>query len=197
MPEEALYECLKTVCARRGSVRRFAGREVSEGLIGKIREIAGYSPFASGKKNWELLAVTDRVLIRALSDDVRLRCLEVSGAVREDFREMFQHYAENFAFFGTAPCLLVPVFRVQPSLSLMVAEPDEALKRWERENFVKSISCVAMLVLLAAESLGLGACLMTGPLLAEGEIARRLGVKKSLEIGALIAVGYEEGQRER
>jgi nitroreductase len=61
----------------------------------------------------------------------------------------------------------------------MVENPGDAVQRWERDNFVKSISCVAILVLLAAESLGLGACLMTGPLGAEEELARRIGVKEN------------------
>jgi hypothetical protein len=38
----------------------------------------------------------------------------------------------------------------------MVENPGDAGQRWERDNFVKSISCVAILVLLVAESQGLG-----------------------------------------
>jgi nitroreductase len=196
MAEDALYDSLKTVCARRRSVRRFTERPLSEEQIGKIREIARFSPYASGKKNWELLAVTDRALIRELGEVVRSRSSEIGDRVREDFREMFLEYAENFALFESAPVLFIPVFRVQRSLSLMVEAPGEALQRWERDNLVKSISCVAMLVLLAAESLGLGACLMTGPLVAEEELAKRIGVKRGHEIGAIIPVGYEERQAE-
>jgi nitroreductase len=196
MAEDALYHSLKAVCARRRSVRRFTGRPLSEEQIGKIREIARLSPYASGKRNWELHAVTDRALIRELAEDVRSRSREIGDRVREDFREMFLEYAENFALFESAPVLFIPVFRVQRSLSIMVENPGDAVQRWERDNFVKSISCAAMLVLLAAESLGLGACLMTGPLVAEEDLARRIGVKPGLEIGAIIPVGYGEGQAE-
>jgi len=196
MAEDALYDSLNTVCARRRSIRRFTERPLSEEQIGKIREIARLSPYASGKKNWELLAVTDRAVIRDLGEVVKSRSSEIGDRVREDFREMFLEYAENFALFESAPVLFIPTFRVQRSLSLMQDEPGEAIRRWERDNFVKSISCVAMLVLLAAESLGLGACLMTGPLVAEEELARRIGVKRGHEIGAIIPVGYGEGQAE-
>jgi hypothetical protein len=71
-------------------------------------------------------------------------------------REYLGNYARNFTFFRPAPAVFVPVFRVAPSLSLMLPEPDMEILRWERDTFAKSISCPTMLILLAAESLGLG-----------------------------------------
>jgi nitroreductase len=47
-----------------------------------------------------------------------------------------------------------------------------------------------MLILLAAESLGLGACYMTGSLVAEAALAGLLAVKPGRSIGAVIPVGY-------
>ena len=47
-----------------------------------------------------------------------------------------------------------------------------------------------MLVLLAAEALGLGACYMTGGLLAEHEILELITNKKDRKIGAIIPIGY-------
>jgi nitroreductase len=105
-------------------------------------------------------------------------------------------YARNFAAFRTAPALFIPVFKVQHSLSLMLGEGSDEITRWERDNYVKSIAGVNMLILLASESMGLGACCMTGPLLAETEIARFLGVKRGFEIGAIIPVGYAKGDTE-
>jgi nitroreductase len=47
-----------------------------------------------------------------------------------------------------------------------------------------------MLILLAAESLGLGACYMTGPLIAGEELAQITGLSAGQEIGAIIPIGY-------
>ncbi len=189
------YDILKEICSRRRSVRSFAERPLSEDEIGRIRDIAVLSPYASGKKNWELKVLTDRAEILALAEIVRAKCRDVEERVREDYRDWFRSYAANFSLFASAPALFVPVFRVQPSLSLATDATVEGVGRWERDTFVKSISCVAMLVLLAAESLGLKGCYMTGPLVAEPELAARLGVRNGYEIGAVIPVGHPKGDR--
>ena len=44
---------------------------------------------------------------------------------------------------------------------------------------------------LGDESLGLGACYMTGPLLAARELAKLAGLKPGREPGALIPLGYK------
>jgi nitroreductase len=51
-----------------------------------------------------------------------------------------------------------------------------------------------MLILLAAESLGLAACYMTGPLLAQTEIAHLLNVKRGRDVAAVIPVGFRTGE---
>ena len=195
MTAAALYDSLREICSRRRSVRAFADRPLSEDEVGRIREIAATSPYASGKKNWELKVLTDRAEIRALAGIVEAACRETEGRVREDFRESFRRYAGNFTLFSSAPALFIPVFRVQPSLSIMTEGAGISVQRWERDNFVKSISCVAMLVLLAAESLGLKGCYMTGPLVAGPALAERLGLRNGYEIGAVIPVGHPKGDR--
>jgi nitroreductase len=46
-----------------------------------------------------------------------------------------------------------------------------------------------MLILLAAQSQGLGSCYMTGPLMAQPDLADVLQLPKDRQIGALIPVG--------
>jgi nitroreductase len=199
----ALYESLKTLCERRRSVRSFDPRDVSPGDIEKIKAIAYTSPYASGRRNWELMAVTDREKIGEIAGLVRARVEQLEMRVREDLRESFSGYAVNFTAFESAPVLIIPTFRISPGLSVMLSSAPNVFRaggdmdmdididivQWERDNYVKSISCAAMLVLLAAESLGLGGCYMTGPLIAEKEIAKLIHVKKGRSIGAIIPIG--------
>jgi nitroreductase len=184
------YNKLRIICEKRKSVRRFSAKEVSNEDIEKIKEIAYTSPYASGRKNWELVIVRDRSIILKIAEIVRKHMDEIARRIREDFRNSFASYAENFTFFETSPVLIVPTFRITSALSFMLTTPDEKITQWERDNYVKSISCVAMLVLLAAESLGLGGCYMTGPLIAEEEIAKVINIRKGRNIGAIIPIGY-------
>lgn len=184
------FDAFQNLCASRKSMRSFSDRELTGEQIAYITEIARTAPYASGKKNWELLVVTEREQIVRLADIVRQRSRELAEQVRDDYREMFQEYSGNFAAFAGAPALFLPLFRAQRSLSLMLDDTGGTIASWERDNHVKSIAGATMLIQLAATSIGLGSCCMTGPLLAEGEILRCLVIKRGFEIGAIIPVGY-------
>jgi nitroreductase len=186
----AQYDALKNIAQARKSCRTFSARPLPEDLVQKVLDIAMLSPYASGRKNWAVRTVSDSATIANAADLVQTHCAALSADVRDDMRDAFKTYAANFVAFRTAPVLLVTEFRVVPALSLMTGGNQEIV-RWERENFIKSISCVSMLILLAAESLQLGACCMTGPLLVHDGLSRLFKVRESREIGALIALGYK------
>ena len=188
------YESLKKICEHRKSVRKFKGKDVAAEDIEKIKTIAYTSPYASNRKNWELVTITDKKQIQKIAGLVRKRISGLRTKVREDFRENFSQYAAHFMTFENAPVLIIPTFRISTGLSAMLPHPEESIFLWERDNYVKSISCVTMLVLLAAESLGLAGCYMTGPLLAEKEIEAIINMKKGRSIGAIIPIGYSEGE---
>lgn len=187
---DELYDGLRQLCERRKSVRDFQDRPVLPEAVEKIKAIASTSPYAAGRKNWQIVAVDDRATIRKMAELVRRHSEEVGKSLRDDFLEGYSEYAKQFTSFETAPLLLVPVFGISRALSYMQREKDPHLAQWERDNYVKSIACVAMLILLAAESLGLGACFMTGPLLAEADLAEVVKVKPGRHIGAIIPIGY-------
>jgi nitroreductase len=192
--EKELYTHLKTVADRRKSTRLFSEKAISAELVEKIKEIALTSPYASGKKNWDIKIIQDLDVIYSLVKIIRKKSEEITSDIREDYRDMFVNYAKNFSAFESAPVLFVPFFRVTRALSRMHKNPGLLLE-WERDNFVKSISCVAMLIILAAESLGLGSCYMTGPLIAEAGIKEILQIHKNSELGAVIPVGYSHGEK--
>ncbi|MDQ1354886.1 MAG: hypothetical protein QG657_5195, partial [Acidobacteriota bacterium] len=147
---------------------------------------------ASNKKNWEITVVNDRGIIDKITETVQSAAERVKESIREDYKESFSQYARNFIHFRTAPVLLIPTFRVVNSISFMMGTNSSPLSQWERDNFVKSISCVCMLILLAAESMGLGSCFMTGPLVAEKEIGKLIKIKNEHQIGAIIPIGYKK-----
>jgi nitroreductase len=187
------YETLKNICCRRVSVRAYSKRQVADEDIERIKTIAATSPYASGRKNWDLIVVKNSSLIQDLAAAVKTRTNELARQVRPDFLESYLNYAQNFTFFEQAPLLLIPTFRVTPALSLLTGEP--ALTQWEQDNFTKSISCVTLLITLAAETLGLKTCYMTGPLLAEKELSTLLKIKTGHCIGAVVPVGYALGEK--
>jgi nitroreductase len=190
------YAALESICTARHSVREFLDRPVPGELIEKILAIAHTSPFAGGSKSWEVLVVQGRDRITEAARVVRSRVEDLHSSITPAFQQGFLEYARYFSAFESAPVLLLPVFKVIPTLSLMLPEPPKSIIRMEGENFVKSISCVAMLILLAAQSLGLASCYMTGPLIAEEEIGRLVNIKPGRRMGAVIPLGYAKDLRQ-
>lgn len=189
------YETLLKICESRRSTRVFEEQPVPEEIIEKIKKVAYTSPYASGKKNWGIMSITDRELLGEMKKVIEKCTEEIQAGIRTDMRDQFAAYARNFTVFASAPAVFVLKFRAAPSLSLMIPSPDKELILWERDNYVKSISCVAMLILLAAESLGLGGCYVTGALIAEKELRELLKIPEGRSIGALIPVGYKKGEQ--
>ncbi len=187
------YETLLKICESRRSTRVFDERPVPDEIIEKIIKVAYTSPYASGKKNWEIMSITNRELLVEMKKVIEKCTEEIQTSIRTDMRDQVEAYAKNFTVFASAPAVFVLKFRSAPSLSLMIPDPDKELITWERDNYVKSISCVAMLVLLAAESLGLGGCYVTGALIAEKKLGELIKMPEGRSIGALIPVGYKRG----
>ncbi|MDD5492342.1 MAG: nitroreductase family protein [bacterium] len=191
------YENLKNICEKRHSCRCFSDQPVSPELILKIKQIALTSPYVSGKKNWEIVEITDKRVISLIARAVRKKSTQLQAQMNDDFQVSFGNYANMFTVFENAPVLLLPTFRISAGFSLMITSQNKEITQFERDNYVKSISCVAMLIHLAATSQGLGSCYMTGPLIAEKEIASIAKIKNGRSIGAVIPIGFPNHKNDR
>jgi len=186
-----LFQNLEKICKSRSSYRRFKPDNIPQQAIEKIISIAKLSPYAGGRKNWDIVAVTSQEVKLAMAKAIEETTATTTQGMDQEEAALFNNYSNNFLFFTQAPVLLVPYFRISPVMeALLKQNVTSQLLQWERDNSVKSISCVAMLVLLAAESLGLGACYMTGPLIATNQIGKILELPPGREAGAIIPIGY-------
>lgn len=185
------YEMFHALCESRKSCRKFTPDPVADELIDQILKTAATSPYASGRKNWKIIVVRDKDLFNKLALVVNSRAERMATDMDDEMAVLFKRYIQNFTQFEAAPVLLIPVFRISLIMqSILRDRLTPNLQSWERDNAVKSISCVAMLILLAAQSLNLGACYMTGPLIAGEELSSILDLAPGQEIGAIIPVGY-------
>ena len=188
------YESLKSLCERRRSCRQFiADDALNADDVQKILDLAAHSPFASGRKNWKIAVVTDKAVISALSLQVREDAQALAQKMEEEPAGFFLNYAKSFTFFEEAPALFIPYCRESATMkSLLRESATQDILQWDRDNLTKSLSCVAMLILLAAESLNLGACYMTGPLLAGKNLNKVLNLPENILLGAIIPVGHKK-----
>jgi len=181
---EAYGQLLSLLQSRR-SVRRFRPDALPAGTVERLVEAARWAPSAGNRQAWRILSVTNAAtrdaMARAAADGVaRLR-----AGLREDLRGAADLYMKNFLHFTSAPLLLVFVYRAGTDAlrAGLTADP-----RPERES-LSSVSAAIQNLLLAAHALGLGACWMTGPLVAAPELAALLPLPPGWELAALVPVG--------
>ena len=97
----------------------------------------------------------------------------------------FRHYA---TFFAQAPVLVVVLHKQPVSVSAPL------LARLKNPELVSgeplSAAMAVQNLLLAAQALGLGACVLTGPLLAQEALADALVLPAGHELTCLVAVGH-------
>jgi nitroreductase len=183
------------VMRKRRSIRSFRPEVPSRELIVRLVEAAITAPSASNKQPWRFIAVMDRTVIERISQAVGEAVDLVASHIEPSAEAAFRRYGDYFSRFRQAPVLIVPLWRSLPVLSNLVDRtlPTESLMRvetMERDSSLIGVSLAMQNLLLMAHEVGLGASVMTGPLLAGDKVKEILSVPATWEIAALVPVGY-------
>ncbi|MBK8801286.1 MAG: nitroreductase family protein [Fibrobacteres bacterium] len=178
------------LCRARRSAREFLPVALDALQVATLLECAKSIPYASSRKGWDVVAIVDAFAISEAADAVDRAAQRWAGRIREDLRCEWTSYSRNFSSFRGAAAVFATVFRPSPGLAAMVDGPDAWAEAFDRENHIKSISNATMALCLAATSLGLAACPMTGPLLAREDLESILHLPRGRELAAFVAVGY-------
>jgi nitroreductase len=182
------YDRLLELIQSRRSIRRFSGRAVSREDLGRLFEAARWAPSNHNRQPWRFLVIQDKKQIGQLAETVRRGLSEKLKSLPEAaaaYAGELMHYA---TFFSNAPVLLV-VLHKQPA---SVATPLLAgLKNPELVSGEPlSVAMAVQNLLLAAQALGLGTCVLTGPLLALDTLAGALHLPAGHDLTCFVAMGY-------
>jgi nitroreductase len=182
------YENLLALMQSRRSIRRFAGRPVSRGDLARLLEAARWAPSNHNRQPWKFVVLEDPARIRALAGAVEASLearLKSLPAVAVPYAAELARHA---AGFGGAPALIFALHKRPVSVASALLEnvPNPALVSGEP----LSVAMAVQNLLLAASALGLGACVLTAPLLAHEVVAQTLRVPAGFEVTCLVAVGH-------
>ncbi len=171
----------------RRSVRKFASQPVPDEIITALLDAALSAPSASNRQSWHFTAVTNRAVIKAMADSVReeIKILK-KETENEDALAAFDAYAGYFTFFENAPLVIAACFIPRPNY--INALTGRSLRPEDNLEQTTAIGAAIQNLLLAAHSLGYGACWMSGPLIAEKRISELLKLD-GLRLAAIIPVG--------
>jgi len=184
----------KQVVEKRASVRQFAPDPVSADALKEMVRLAGLAPSVNNAQPWKFICVTNKELLKKMAGAVHDKLavlLPPSGAAQN------RNKVEWFStFFADAPAVIavvatdyaavvdgvLPEGLTHAQINEMRGHPD-----------VQSMGGAVEHLLLAAVDQGLGACWLSGPLVAREELEKLLGVGQNYTLGAMVAVGKPAG----
>ncbi len=180
---------------RRRTVRKFQPDKVPRELIERLLSAAIQAPSASNKQPWRFFVIESTEKRNELHDAVESTVESIREVIPPDFRDSFENYGNYFVRFVDAPCVIAVAFSNLVTLSHMIDNNRTTLAPLEIEKMemysgLISASLAIQNLLLCADSLGLGASCMTGPLVARTQLKAILEIPESWDLAALLCVGY-------
>ena len=175
------------VFRQRRSVRQFLQQPVPRDLLLRVIEAGTWAPSAGNRQAWEFTLVTSATTLQAMAEVVRCRWetimanLETSGIAEE-----LAAYHRNFDWFSSVPVVIAVSARTPEAFLEQILGADAI----DVSGAKTSAAMAAENLMLAAQSLGLGSCCLTGPLAAQQELKHLLGLGKRQSLVCLIALGY-------
>jgi nitroreductase len=184
----------------RRSIRSWQPRAVSEDLLVKSIELATYAPNAGNQQNWRFYVILKPETINALADAVQASAdFVATWPEAAGFGDTVTKMLKRLSLFRPAPAVIVvAASQYQSTVEQLVVTREKTdpkaklIHDWRNiaNSRIQSVSSAIAYLLLVLHQMGLGAVWMTGPMQAKGEIEKVLNVPPSLDVVALIPVGY-------
>jgi len=182
------YDRLVAVFRSRRSIRRFAERAVSREDMLRLLEAARWAPSNHNRQPWKFVVIEDRQAIQALAGSVGQ-----SLAVKlKSLPPVASAYAREFVdcatVFGNAPSLIVALHKrpVRVSAALLERVSNPTLVSGEP----LSVAMAVQNLVLAAHTLGLGACVLTAPLVVGEVLSATLALPAGFDVTCFVALGH-------
>ena len=181
--QETFFEALRT----RRSVRQFTERVPEEKLLGKLIEAAQWAPSNHNRQGWKFIVFRDRAKIADLAERIGEAVKTVLARTDRLDAEQGKELVYYAKLFARAPVAILALHKKSPAVGKAILEAAGAT---QVSSEAISTAMAVENMLLAAHVLGLGACVMTAPLLAAGVWKEHGDLPAGYEPTCVVAVGY-------
>lgn len=183
------YEKFLQFAKSRRSVRKFANRRVTREQIEQLIDAACWAPSNHNRQGWKFIIFDDSSVIKSLAAEARKivseSVVEAPGLGRQSADELV-HLAGGFE---QASVLILVMHKKSPSIGKSILSRATGPLA-SGEAISAAMACQNLL--LAAHAMGLGACMMTAPLLAGSMWNSIKDLPLGFEPTCLIAAGYQD-----
>ncbi|MEM2896240.1 MAG: nitroreductase family protein [Candidatus Bathyarchaeia archaeon] len=176
------------ILKERRSIRKYLPKDVPKEIILKLLEASRWAPSAHNAQPWRFIIIDKAEVKRKLAEEMAnswIKDLRRDKVPTETQKDLVKASIEQFT---KAPLLIVSCLTMED----MDEYPDR--KRQEAESLmaVQSLAAAIENMLLAAWMEGLGACWFCAPLFCQEVVKKVLKIPKSVEVQALITLGYPD-----
>jgi len=187
MDFDDLFELIKS----RRSIRRFTDRKPDTSQIERLIEAACWAPSNHNRQGWKFMVLRDKAMIDDLAEQVRRSVREAADAAPRMAADRSDELVAFAGAFDAAPVVIVAMHKRSVAVGKRIlASATSELASGE----AMSVAMAVQNMLLAAHAMGLGACVMTAPLLA-GEVWSDLpDLPAGFEPTCVIGLGYPAEQ---
>ena len=181
----------------RRSVRKFTDESVPREDAARMLEAASCAPSGGNAQPWLFVAVDDREVIlkcrKVVEDGIESLNSLLPGLAESD-RKRLQGRLRSFSLFFSGAPVVIFAFVESGEGPLVRALVDSGVSAADAETMLGHVGIVSAAaavenLLLAAHSMGYGACWMHPPFFAKEGIAGLLGVGSGHELMAIVPVG--------
>jgi len=184
-------EVLQLIRSRR-SVRSFTDRKPSRGDLERLVEAARWAPSNHNRQGWKFIVLEDREELQRLARDVEASLSERMEPARKIPSAQAREMIRYATLFAEAPVAIFVMHKRPVSVGREILDGAAHPELVSGEPLSAAMAVQNML--LAAESLGLGTCVLTAPLLA-GDVWEQLDdLPAGFEPTCIVAVGYPDQQ---
>lgn len=186
------FDELIGIIRNRRSTRKFTSdRHISEEEIQRLIEAARWAPSPTNRQPWKFISVSDREMMNKISCTIEANINGLS--FRENHGDAFEYkdYLNNLKILEGSSCAIFVLYRKTMNfLDFLRSEKESGVADdVSTSSTILAVGAAIQNMLLAAHSLGLSACWMTGPLIAKREIEKIIKVEKPWNLISIVLVG--------
>jgi nitroreductase len=178
------------VVTQRRSVRNFKDDDVSIEKIKQILSVGLVAPSGSNIKNYDFIVIKNQDVKNNMKKIVEEKIEFFANKMKsQTAKKMFLDYSKYFTFFSKAPVVIAVVMKDYDSMSARILKKYEDDDKYTKMAGIQNVAAAIENILLACANLDLGACWMTGPLIAKKELETILEIISPYELTAIIPIG--------
>lgn len=179
-------EILELIRSRR-SIRQFAAGGLTRSQIAALLEAARWAPSNHNRQGWKFIVFQEAGTIDRLAGEIRESLRKSLATAHRLVAEHAEELIHLAGAFDQAPVVILAMHKRSLAVGKSVLTSATGVLV-SGEAISTAMACQN--ILLAAHAMGLGACIMTAPLLAADVWACVDDLPAGFEPTCLIAVGY-------